>query len=109
MLIPKNDRTVIALAMALIATSPSFAATAADGTTSNDSTAVVSDASASGDASASDQPILAPAPLTSVVVTATRLDAARAGIQTQTGASTYTIDQAASRPRRAATTLSSIR
>jgi outer membrane receptor protein involved in Fe transport len=75
MLVLKNDRTVIALAMALIASPASFAATATDGTTSNDSTAPLS-----------------PAPLTSVVVTATRLDAARAGIQTQTGASTYTIN-----------------
>ena len=92
MLVLKNDRTVIALAMALIASPPSFATAAADTTTSNDSTAAQSAASASGSDAASSQPILAPAPLTSVVVTATRLDAARAGIQTQTGASTYTIN-----------------
>ena len=68
MLALENDRTAIALAMAMIAACTSLAATAADDTS------------------------LAPAPLASVVVTATRLDAARAGIQTQTGASTYTIN-----------------
>src|SRR5690348_14159806 len=78
MLIPEN-RIAIAVAMAMIATSPALAATAADGAASNDPTY------------SSDPPLLVAAPLNTVVVSAARLDAARAGIQTQTGASTYTI------------------
>lgn len=73
MLILKNDRAAVAFAMALAAFSPAIAASATASPTSDDSTTLV-----------------AP-PLKSVVVSAVRLDAARAGIQTQTGASTYTI------------------
>ncbi len=72
----KNPRTAVLLAMAVATAVPSMVA-AAD---------------ASNDASPTDG-----APLTTlnpVVVTAQRLDAERAGIETQTGASTYTIDSA---------------
>jgi outer membrane receptor for ferrienterochelin and colicins len=109
MLVPKNNRTTLALAMAVIATSPAIAAAAPDGM-SNDSavsspnaaassaspsTAAsgtpASSASAAGDSS--DVPaVLAAPPLKAVVVRAARLNAARAGIETQTGASTYTIN-----------------
>jgi len=82
MLVLKDTRTAVALAMAMFATSPAIAGTAAAGATPNDSSAVAAD----------DQPILAPAPLQTVVVSSVRLDAARAGIETQTGASTYTIN-----------------
>lgn len=75
-------RTAVALAMAMIANSPTIAATTTDGTPAQGAT----------DAAAADAPLAAGPSLLSVVVTATRLDAARAGIQTQTGASTYTID-----------------
>lgn len=115
MLILDNNRTAVALAMALIATSPAIAATAADGATPDDSSAAspaapspdgasagaASPEAASSDASASSgpsstsssgAPILVAAPLPGVIVSSTRLDAARAGIETQTGASTYTID-----------------
>ncbi|MGH8179996.1 MAG: TonB-dependent receptor, partial [Steroidobacteraceae bacterium] len=101
MLILKNDRTAAALAMAMIATSPAIAATSTGGATANDPTASASGASASGAASsatasaqtaAGDSASPAASPLQTVVVSAIRLDAARAGIQTQTGASTYTIN-----------------
>jgi len=92
MLILKNDRTAVALAMALITTSPAIAATATDGATSNESTTAVSDTSRSNDVPSSASTALAAPPLQSVVISAARLDAARAGIQTQTGASTYTIN-----------------
>ena len=102
MLVPKNNRTAVALAMAVIATYPAIAATAADGATSNDSTGAASSAptssdtasaaSTSGDASSGGLPLLVAAPLHTVVVNASRLNAARAGIETQTGASTYTIN-----------------
>jgi len=92
MTIPENTRTAVALAMALIVTSPAIAAAAADGAASNDSATSSPDTSASGEASSSDVPMLLAAPLQSVVVSASRLDAARAGIETQTGASTYTIN-----------------
>lgn len=72
----KNHRAAVALAMAVIAISPAIAATATDDATSNDDTA----------------PLPTSASLQTVVVSAIRLDAARAGIQTQTGASTYTIN-----------------
>jgi outer membrane receptor for ferrienterochelin and colicins len=82
MLILKNDRTAAALAIAVIATSPAFAAPTTDGATSNNPTASTTNDSLPPTA----------ASLQTVVVSAIRLDAARAGIQTQTGASTYTID-----------------
>src|SRR5690348_12857112 len=96
MLFPEN-RTAIALAMTLIATSPALA----DGAASNDSTAASAVSASATDvsldvpttaAASSSNPLpLLAAPLKAVVVSAVRLDAARAGIQTQTGASTYTI------------------
>jgi len=76
MSIHKTPRAAVLLAMAVAAAAPSIAA-AAD---------------ASNDASPTDD-----APLTTlnaVVVTAQRLDQERATIETQTGASTYTIDSA---------------
>jgi outer membrane receptor for ferrienterochelin and colicins len=72
----KYPRTAVLLAMAVAAAAPSIAA--------------ATDAS-------NDAPVADGVPLTtlkSVVVTAQRLDEARAGIETQTGASTYTIDSA---------------
>jgi hypothetical protein len=76
MLVHKSPRTAILLAMAAAAAVPPIAA-AADAPT---------------DASATDgAPLIT---LNSVIVTAQRLDEARAGIETQTGASTYTIDSA---------------
>jgi outer membrane receptor protein involved in Fe transport len=99
MLISKNDRTAVALAMALIATAPSsaIAAVATDDAPSHSPATSASDASASGapasnGSSSISAPSLVAPPLQSVVVSAVRLDAARAGIQTQTGASTYTIN-----------------
>ena len=109
MLVPDNTRTAIALALAMIATSPVIASRTAAGATPNDPTAPTSnastpDASAAGAVSSSGPPaqaaptIAADAPevgvanLNGVVVSATRLNAARAGIETQTGASTYTIN-----------------
>jgi outer membrane receptor protein involved in Fe transport len=71
MLVPKNDRVAIAVALAMTAACPSIAAATADGAPSIDPAA---------------------SSLQTVVVSALRLDAARAGIQTQTGASTYTIN-----------------
>ena len=72
----KNPRTAVLLAMAVAAAAPSIGA-AAD---------------ASNDASPTDgAPLIT---LNAIVVTAQRLDEARAGIETQTGASTYTIDSA---------------
>jgi len=98
----KHNQAAVALAMAVIAISPVVAAAAVnDGATSNDTTAppsgasdpgAASPASASAQASASDQSLPATGSLKTVVVSAMRLDAARAGIQTQTGASTYTIN-----------------
>jgi len=76
MFICKTPRAAVLLAMAVAAAAPS----------------IVAAADASNDASPTDD-----APLTTlntVVVTALRLDEARAGIETQTGASTYTISSA---------------
>jgi outer membrane receptor protein involved in Fe transport len=75
MLALNNRRKSIALAIAAIATTAAMAAHAADGAPK----------------SPADPPPVVAASLQTVVVSAVRLDAARAGIQTQTGASTYTI------------------
>jgi outer membrane receptor protein involved in Fe transport len=74
MLVLKNDLAAIALAAATVAAIPSNAAGAADSATPDHAATAV-----------------ASAPLRDVVISARRLDLARAGIQTQTGASTYTI------------------
>lgn len=118
MLVLKNSRTAVALAMAVITASPAIAATAADSETPNDfkaSAPGTSAASASASSAAastaaagaahsiaasaqatapnvSDPAVATVANLQGVVIDSTRLNAARAGIQTQTGASTYTID-----------------
>ncbi|HEV2441063.1 MAG TPA: TonB-dependent receptor [Steroidobacteraceae bacterium] len=98
-----NVRTAVALAMAVIATSPAIAATTPDTSTAspagntpsagaaapNPTTSSTADTDASATA---DAPVIAD--LSSVVITARRLDEARAGIETQTGASTYTISSA---------------
>ncbi len=85
---------VIVLAMAVIAIAPGIAATAAD-TRSDAASADASSASASStDASTTANP-RATTNLQTVVVSAIRLDRARAGIETQTGASTYTITNTA--------------
>jgi len=85
MLVPKKKRKAIVLAMAVIATTPWIAAVAADTPAATNSTA---DADAS---TATGTPTIT---LNSVIVTAHRLDEERAGIETQTGASTYTINSA---------------
>jgi outer membrane receptor for ferrienterochelin and colicins len=76
MRVHKNLRRAVLLAMAAAAAAPSIVA-AADASTDDSPT--------------DDAPLTT---LNSVVVTAQRLDAERAGIETQTGASTYTIDSA---------------
>ncbi len=106
-----ENRKAIALAVAAMAVAPAMTVQAAGLTTSDraaGSTAGASKsdisttafrAAARGDApiraattaSAGDPPAVLAAPLSGVVISAERLDAARAGIQTQTGASTYTI------------------
>jgi outer membrane receptor for ferrienterochelin and colicins len=76
MLLYKNPRAAMLLAMAVAAAAPS----------------IVAATDASDDALPTDgAPTIT---LKSIVVTAQRLDEARAGIETQTGASTYTIDSA---------------
>jgi outer membrane receptor protein involved in Fe transport len=103
MLILEKKHKVIVLAMAVIATAPGIAAMAADtpsaaaspGASSAGATAAEAATSPAADSAASasaDAPVVAN--LNSVVVTARRLDEARAGIETQTGASTYTISSA---------------
>jgi outer membrane receptor for ferrienterochelin and colicins len=72
----KNPSRAVLLAMAVAAAAPSIAA--------------ATDAS-NGASPTDNAPLLT---LNPVVVTAQRLDEARAGIETQTGASTYTIDSA---------------
>jgi outer membrane receptor for ferrienterochelin and colicins len=111
MLVLRNNRTAVVVALAAIAAVPTIAAKAADGAASNDSAGAAANASAANvaashpgaaagsapaqaraTAAAADPPLLLAAPpLTDVVISAKRLDAARAAIQTQTGASTYTI------------------
>ena len=86
MLVPDNTRTALVLALAMFAASPVLAGTAAAGATPNDSAATTDDSSSNGTS------LAVPAPLKTVVVSAVRLDAARAGIETQTGASTYIIN-----------------
>ena len=98
-----NVRTAVALAMAVIATTPAIAATTADTPTASPAGNVPSagaaapnptpNPTADTDASATaDAPVIAD--LNSVVITARRLDEARAGIETQTGASSYVISSA---------------
>ena len=65
---------------------------AAESATPSDASAAASPAAASADSSAADSSSSA---MESVIVSAQRLNDARSGIQTQTGASTYTIDAAA--------------
>jgi outer membrane receptor for ferrienterochelin and colicins len=88
MLVFRNNRTAVALALAAIAAVPTIAAKAADGATTNASAANIP---ASDSAVAADPPPVLAAPLSDIIISAQRLDAARAAIQTQTGASTYTI------------------
>lgn len=73
----KNKSTVLVLAVVVATAMPAAARVAATISSS-------ADAAAASDA--------APAELQGVVVSAARLDIARAGIETQTGASTYTIN-----------------
>ncbi len=104
MLVPKNW-TAVALATAVITVSSASSAVAApagDGGTPNDSSAATAPkapASSAGSArasaqspTASDPPVVTVADLQGVVINSTRLNAARAGIETQTGASTYTLN-----------------
>jgi outer membrane receptor for ferrienterochelin and colicins len=86
-----NCSTAIVLTMTLAAASTALAASpsapTADAATAAGTTDTSANAAAPADGSA-DPPATT---LASVVITARRLDAARAGIETQTGASTYTI------------------
>ncbi|MGA7538134.1 MAG: TonB-dependent receptor [Steroidobacteraceae bacterium] len=98
----KNPGRAVLLAIAVVTATPAIAATAADtpsaissggGAASADAAATntATDSAAAG-APATDPPVVSN--LEAVVVTARRLDEARAGIETQTGASTYTINSA---------------
>jgi outer membrane receptor protein involved in Fe transport len=91
MLIPKNNGPAVALAMAVVAVIPSVAATAATAPTADSSNANASSPADPGASTTADTPLVT---LKSVVVTALRLDQERAGIETQTGASNYTISSA---------------
>jgi outer membrane receptor protein involved in Fe transport len=102
MLIPKNNVTAVALAMAVIALVSPDAATAAttptadssntNASSTNAATSAATDSTADSESSTTaDTPLVT---LESVVVTAIRLDQERAGIETQTGASSYTISSA---------------
>ncbi|MGH8201466.1 MAG: TonB-dependent receptor [Steroidobacteraceae bacterium] len=108
MLTPKNNGPAVALALAVVAVIPPVAAAAATAPTAASSNSnVSSNANASsttaatnaatdstaapGAATTADTPLMT---LKSVVVTALRLDQERAGIETQTGASSYTISSA---------------
>ncbi|HEY6515887.1 MAG TPA: TonB-dependent receptor [Steroidobacteraceae bacterium] len=82
MLISKNNGPAVALAMAVVAVIPSTAAATA---------APTADSSNTDTSATADTPLVT---LQSVVVTALRLDQERAGIETQTGASSYTISSA---------------
>ena len=77
----KNDTTVVVAAFALLATAPTLTLAADDSTNADD--AATADATQGKD------------PTSEIVVSAQRLNEARAGIETQTGASTYIIDSAA--------------
>jgi outer membrane receptor protein involved in Fe transport len=93
MLALNNRRKSVALTIVAVATSAALAAHAADGAISNAAagTATTSPPSAAATKRPADPPPVAPGSLQTIVVSAVRLDAARAGIQTQTGASMYTI------------------
>jgi outer membrane receptor protein involved in Fe transport len=102
MLISKNNGPAVALAMAVVAVLPPVAAAAAAAPTADSSNANPSSTAATrstatgstadpGASPTADTPLLT---LKSIVVTAFRLDQERAGIETQTGASTYTINSA---------------
>ena len=102
MLIPKNNGLPVALAMAVVAVIPPVAVAAATAPTADSSNANASSTAATtgtaanstadpGASTTADTPLLT---LKSVVVTALRLDQERAGIETQTGASSYTISSA---------------
>lgn len=101
MLTPEKKHKAVALAMAVIAVAPLIAAKAADTPTDSARTGASSATAASPDASSAsstdastkgDPTVIAN--LETVVVSAIRLDQARAGIETQTGASMYTISSA---------------
>jgi outer membrane receptor for ferrienterochelin and colicins len=104
MLSLKSKREAIVLTMAVITATPAIAATGAGTPSAMSSgggaasagavaTSTATDSAADSGASATaDPPVIAN--LEAVVVTARRLDEARAGIETQTGASTYTISSA---------------
>jgi outer membrane receptor for ferrienterochelin and colicins len=85
-----NTGTVVVATIALVSACPALTraadATAPDAAPADASNESGPDASVTTDSSSD---------MSSVVVTAQRLNEARAAIQTQTGASTYTIDQAA--------------
>jgi outer membrane receptor protein involved in Fe transport len=84
MLSPKKSPMAVAVAMLVLACAPTITAVAAENAPSNGSVASTGGA-------ADPPPTAGAGTLQTVVVSAVRLDAARAGIQTQTGASTYTI------------------
>src|ERR1700758_2811124 len=89
-----NMGKVVAATLAIVATCPALTQAAEETAAAPDSaaadaasTSAASSAAGSGNSSANS--------MSEIVITAQKLNDARAGIQTQTGASTYTIDQAA--------------
>ncbi|HXP24818.1 MAG TPA: hypothetical protein VN891_03510, partial [Steroidobacteraceae bacterium] len=78
----------VATALILITSSSAVFAAAADSSVTSDSAASADASAASGGGSAS-------VPLAEIQVTAQRLNEARSSIESQTGASTYTIDSEA--------------
>ena len=88
-----NIGKVVAATLAIVATYPALTQAAED-TAAPDSTAADA-ATPSADSSAGGSGNSSADSTSEIVITAQRLNEARAGIQTQTGASTYTIDQAA--------------
>lgn len=88
MLTLEKKHKAVALAMAVIAVAPVIAAKAADTPADSASTG----ASSTAASTTADPTVIAN--LKTIVVSAIRLDQARAGIETQTGASMYTISSA---------------
>ncbi len=97
---PKNNsRTlssgVLATTLTMVAAGCPVLSHAADNPAAPDVAAADASGAADADTTASTKSKSVAQPSSEVVVTATRLNEARAGIETQTGASTYTIDSAA--------------
>jgi len=89
-----NIGKVVAATLAIVATCPALTQ-AAEGTAAAPDSAAADAASPSAASSATGSGNSSANSMSEIVITAQKLNDARAGIQTQTGASTYTIDQAA--------------